>query len=280
MNAGKFLSLNEEIHSSGELLISTANRSFRYGDGFFETMKYANGELVLKQLHFERLFASLDLMFFLKPAFLNKEFLEKKIQSLISKNHHKGNVRVRITIFRGNGSLYELDNLQANVLIETWDLPIVGWNENGLVVGFYSDAKKTCDQFSHIKSNNFLPYAMAAIWAKKNKLNDAILLNNFNRVADATIANIFILKDGIIQTPALSEGCIAGVMRKHVLKKMRDAGMPVLETVLEKGDLTQAAEIFFTNSIFNIRWIKQLGKNNYANSFSKQLWNDIFLEKI
>lgn len=276
MNAGKFSLLNEKTHASENLLISTANRSFRYGDGFFETMKFAHGELILKQLHFERLFASLEKMYFTKPAFLNPDFLEKQIRLLISKNQHKGHVRVRITIFRGNGNLFDTENLEANLLIETWDVPADKWNESGLTVDFYLDARKTCDQFSNIKSNNFLPYAMAAIWAKKNNLNDAILLNNFDRIADATIANIFILKDGIIKTPALSEGCIAGVMRKYILKIMRDAGMPVQETILEKEDLMEAAEIFFTNSIYNISWIKQAGKNNFTNSFSKQLWNDLF----
>lgn len=63
MNAGKFSLLNEKTHASENLLISTANRSFRYGDGFFETMKFAHGELILKQLHFERLFASLEKMY-------------------------------------------------------------------------------------------------------------------------------------------------------------------------------------------------------------------------
>ena len=82
------------------LLISPANRSFRYGDGFFETMKYAKGQLVLQQLHFERLFASLDALYFKKPFFLNPDFLVNTINLLIAKNKHKGNVRIRMNIFR------------------------------------------------------------------------------------------------------------------------------------------------------------------------------------
>ncbi|MFZ1798745.1 MAG: aminotransferase class IV [Chitinophagaceae bacterium] len=276
MSQGKYILLNEKFHASDALLISSANRSFRYGDGFFETMKYANGQLVLQQLHFERLFASLDAMYFKKPFFLSPDFLLNKINALIAKNKHKGNVRVRINIFRGNGGLYDPENLLANVLIETWDLKPGAWNENGLVVGFYPDARKTCDQFSHLKTNNFLPYSMAALWAKRNQLNDAIVLNQFNRVSDATIANIFIVKDGIVKTPALSEGCIAGVMRKYLLQKMRAAGIPVQEAIIETTEMEQAAEIFFTNSIYNIRWVKQVGENNFTNTFSRQLWNDLF----
>ncbi len=58
---------------------------------------------------------------------------------------------------------------------------------------------------------------MGALWAKENKLDDAVIFNNYNRVADATIANIFLVKNNIITTPSLNEGCVAGVMRKYLL---------------------------------------------------------------
>lgn len=59
---------------------------------------------------------------------------------------------------------------------------------------------------------------MAALWAKETNLNDAILLNHDNNVADTTIANLFIIKDGIIKTPAITEGPVAGVMRRYLIK--------------------------------------------------------------
>ncbi|MEB3088276.1 aminotransferase class IV, partial [Parvimonas sp. D4] len=83
-------------------------------------------------------------------------------------------------------------------LIQSWPLQPATQelNENGLVIDIYKDARKTADLFSSIKSNNYLPYLMGALWAKEHHLNDAILLNPDNRVADATIANVFIVKDG------------------------------------------------------------------------------------
>ncbi|MBS1729794.1 MAG: aminotransferase class IV [Bacteroidetes bacterium] len=274
MKAGKYILLNEKFYLSESLMISPFNRSFRYGDGFFETMKFAKGEIVLGDLHFERLFSSLEKMYFKKPSFLHKDFLISHIQKLIAKNKHSGNVRIRITLFRGNGSLFDPENLLANVLIETSPLEQDAWHKKGLVCGIYQDAKKTADQFSPIKSNNFLPYLMAAFWAKKNHLDDAILLNNFNRIADATIANVFLLKEGRVVTPSLAEGCIAGVMRKYFLGKMHECGIPVEETAIEPSDLELATEVFLTNSIFHVRWVKQIGKNHFKNAFSHQLWKD------
>jgi branched-subunit amino acid aminotransferase/4-amino-4-deoxychorismate lyase len=78
-----------------------------------------------------------------------------------------------------------------------------------------------------LKTNNYLGYAMAALWAKEHHLNDAILLNSQGHLADATIANIFLVTNGLIQTPALSEGPVSGVMRKYVLKQLRDKGYEV-----------------------------------------------------
>jgi branched-chain amino acid aminotransferase len=93
-------------------------------------------------------------------------------------------------------------------------------------------------------------------------------------VADATIANVFMLKDGIVKTPALKEGPVNGVMRKHILYSLRKMDISVEETSITGEDLSEASEIFLTNAIYGIRWVKQLGKNGFTNSFSKMLHKD------
>jgi len=113
---------------------------------------------------------------------------------------------------------------------------------------------------------------MAAGWAKEKKLNDAFLLNNFNRLADATIANVFIVKDGKVKTPSLSEGCVSGVMRRHLLACMRKENIPVEETQIETEEIFEANEIFLTNAVNGIRWVKQCGKSNYNLQLAKYLF--------
>ena len=95
------------------------------------------------------------------------------------------------------------ENHFPNCIIQSWPLEQEGFqlNENGLVTGIYSSARKTMDSFSNIKSNNYLPYAMAALHSKKQKWNDAFLLNTNGTICDSTIANVFIIKDDIILTP-------------------------------------------------------------------------------
>ena len=275
MGESNFLFYNGKISKTGKPLISPDNRSFRYGDGFFETMKMVNGKIQLSDYHFERLFASLELLQFQKPVYFTREYLEDQVITLAKKNYHHKLARIRLMIFRGDGGLYDIDNHFPHHLVQTWELNPANnsFNENGLVIDIFKDARKVCDRYSSVKSNNFLAYVIAALWAKQHKLNDAILLNPYDRIADATIANVFIVKNGLIKTPALTEGAVNGVMRRHLLHSMRKENMPVEETMITVDDLNEASEIFFTNSIYGIKWVKQLGENGYTHQLASLLHN-------
>jgi len=268
------LNYNGKLYKEDEPIISANNRSFRYGDGFFETMKMFNGKIILRDYHFERLFSSLELLQFEKPRYFTPQYLEEQITALAEKNKHSILARIRLMIFRGDGGLYDTENDFPNYIIQTWQMDEANnrFNKDGLVIDVFRDARKACDNYSYIKSNNYFPYIMAAFWAKKNNLNDAIVLNAYDRIADATIANIFIVKDGMVKTPALTEGCVSGVMRRHLLKCMREEGMPVEETSLTVEEVLHAQEIFLTNAGYGIRWVKRFGKSEYGKAFADILY--------
>lgn len=270
MAGNRFLHYNGKIYNADKLFISPNNRSFRYGDGFFETMKIINGKIILQDLHFERLFSSLELLQFEKPNFFTPGYLQKNIEAVAQKNYHNKLGRIRLMIFRGDGGLYDPENHFPNHLIQTWEMNAANnlFNENGLHIDIFPDARKARDNYSHVKSNNYLSYAMAALWAKKNHLNDAIVLNSYNRIADATIANIFIVKDGVVKTPALTEGCVSGVTRKYLLDCLRKENIPAKETGIEAEELLQAHEIFLTNAGYGIRWVQRCANSNYTNELS------------
>ena len=270
MHTEGFLNFNGKVLRNDKLLISPDNRSFRYGDGCFETMKMVNGKIILEAYHLERLFSSLQTLHFDKPGYFISDAFKNEVMELVKKNKHKRSARIRITISRGNGGLYEAENNNPNYLIQSWDLNLSNnkMNENGLVMDVYTKSRKICDDFSHIKSNNFLCYVMGALWAKEQKLNDVILLNPYDKIADTTLANVFLIKDGIIKTPALTEGCIAGVTRKYLLKCMKEEGMPIEETSITVNELLESSEVFLTNTVRGIRWVKEIGKSSYENQLA------------
>jgi branched-chain amino acid aminotransferase len=269
-----YLSLNGRMHKADQPLILPDNRSFRYGDGFFETMKLVDGSLPLGDLHFERLFHSLDQMGFERPAHFHRTYIEEQIRAVTEKNQHTRLARIRLTVFRGEGGLYDPVSDFPNHLVQSWQLNPAAQelNENGLVLGIYQQARKSSDDFSHIKSNNYQPYLMAARYAKKMQWNEAIVLNHADRVADATIANVFIGVNGIIKTPALSEGPVAGVMRQYLLREARKAGYAIEEGPIHPDELRDATDMFLTNAISGIRWVKQCGENGYVKELSISLY--------
>ena len=139
------------------------------------------------------------------------------------------------------------------------------------MINIFPDAKKSVDAFSNLKSANYLGYAMGALWAKENKLNDALILNSYDRVCDATIANVFWVKESKIYTPPLSEGAIAGVMRRIIINARQD----ITESLLTEDILKDADEVFLTNVITGIRWVKQFRKKTYTNNIASRLFAEL-----
>lgn len=243
--------------------ITPGSRAFRYGDGCFETMHFLNNKIILADYHFERLFRSLEVLKFAPSKNLTPDVLSGEIIKTAQLNNHS-HARVRVTVYRGEGGLFDDINHEPNYVIQTSPLhqDIHQLNKIGFVVDFFPDGRKAPDNFSSTKNNNFLIYTMGAIWAKEHQLNDAIILNSFGNISDATIANVFIVKDGIVYTPPLNEGPVEGVMRRHILQCLKREGIMAKQVALTTNDVLEASEIFFTNVIYGIRWISQV-KNSY-----------------
>lgn len=271
--AGHFFYYNNKFYPENTAVISSGNRSLRYGDGLFETMKMVNGTIINSLFHFERLFNGLSLLQFEIPKNFTPDFLQKKIHALLAKNNHIKTARVRLMVFRSSGGLFDPENLKPNFIIESWALNENQLlNENGLVVDVFPDARKSCDIFSNLKSNNYLPYIMAAFFARKNKLNDCILLNSSDRICDSVIANIFVIKNKKIYTPPLAEGCVAGVMRRWMIEKFTLQPYMVIEKNLAIDDLLEADEFFLTNSISHFRWVRNFRQKDYSNVITKEIY--------
>ncbi|HLZ87449.1 MAG TPA: aminotransferase class IV [Puia sp.] len=265
---------------AGTPVLTAGNRGFRYGDGLFETLLIKKGQIRLRDYHFHRLFTGIDLLRFTKPALFTPASLEKQILRLCERNDHTALARVRLVVFRGDGGLYDPQTLHPHYLIESWPLRSddTGINENGLVIDIYPDGQKPCDPIANCKSNNFLLYVLAALYAKDHRLNDCLVLNSHHRLADSTIANLFYVKQGQVFTPPLSEGCVAGVMRRFLLATLPGAGFPVHERPVTAEDLLQADEVFLTNAIKGIRWVREFRTAQYASTLSGTIYRQLIKE--
>jgi branched-chain amino acid aminotransferase len=273
-----YFNFNGKIFKQDTPIISPDNRGLRYGDGLFETMKCVNNVIHFEDEHFARLWKGMQVLQFDILKHFTPSNLVQQIQELIQKNNLHGNIRVRMQVFRGDGGLYDVKNNFPNYVIQIEQLPENNGelNNNGLIAGIYRDVKKSFDAISNLKHSNYLPYVLAAIQAKKEKWNDAILLNTASNICDSTIANIFIIKDGIIKTPSLQEGCVAGVMRRNILKQLSAAGWQIQETAITEKELMGADEVFLSNAIYNIRWVKQIDEVEFNNTSTQKIYTQLF----
>ena len=275
-----YFNYNGKLFTDNTAVIGAANRGLRYGDGLFETIKCINDQLLLADEHFARLWKGMGILQFDIPKHFTPDKLEEAIIALAKKNGHEAAARVRLTVTRGDGGLYDAINHFPNYSIETWalinsDTKKAALNSNGLVLGIYTEVKKSCDILSNLKHNNYLPYVMAALFAKKQKWNDAIVLNSEGRIADTTIANIFMIKDRQVFTPALEEGCVAGVMRKAVIEQLKVDSWQLTEKPVTIEDIMNADEIFLTNSIYDIRWVQRIEHKEYGSAITQKIYTAI-----
>ena len=273
---GKFLEDNQPAFQAN-------NRSYRYGYGLFETMRLHHNAILFEDLHFERLFSGIRLlkMHTGDPDF--REDLVRNIKKLSELNHCNNSARVRLSISAGDGGAFDR-NENLHWLIECQ--PFESFdprNTEGLHIDIFPDARKQADVFSHLKSANFLPYVMAAQHAREHILDDCLVLNEHSAIADASTANIFLVREGLLLTPALSEACIDGVARRYLINQtdngflqLKNTRLRMEETRINIEDLVDAEEVFLSNALHGIRWVHQFRDNSYTSSISEKIYQQYF----
>jgi branched-chain amino acid aminotransferase len=209
------------------------------------------------------------------PILFTPQLLEAAILETVQKNKLLSLCRVRLQVYAGSGGLYDIANQQPQYIIECFPLEqpsLIELNENGLVLGIAEGLQKSSDSLANLKTSNALIYAMAARQATANKWNDALICNTCANIIESTIANIFWVKNDIIFTPPLSEGCIAGVMRRHIIARLAKNGIGVQESSLSIDGIDEIDGVFLTNAIRRIKWVQCIGEKSFKmHSITSQL---------
>jgi branched-chain amino acid aminotransferase len=99
-----------------------------------------------------------------------------------------------------------------------------------------------------VKSLNYLNNILAKIEANDAGVPEAIMLNHDGNVAECTADNVFIVRDGQIQTPTTADGILEGVTRKVIIGLCAQHGIPCIEKVIQRHDLFVADEMFLTGT--------------------------------
>jgi branched-chain amino acid aminotransferase len=155
------------------------------------------------------------------------------------------------------------------------DEPRYFLNEKGLIMDIYTDLPKATNYLSNIKTCNALIYVLAGIFKTQNKLDEVFLLNQNGFLCEAGSSNLFVLYNDHLYTPALSEGCVEGVMRQVIINIAKKNNIAITEAQINPDILYEADEVFLTNASRGIQQVMGYGVKRYFNRLSKMLVEEL-----
>jgi branched-chain amino acid aminotransferase len=113
---------------------------------------------------------------------------------------------------------------------------------------------------------------LASIYANENDLDNCVLLNERKGVVEVANGNIFIVKDNIVKTPALTEGCIKGIIRSKVIEILtKNQDFTIEETAISPFEIQKADEVFITNAITGIQVVTKYKKKSFTTELGNKL---------
>ena len=271
-----FINFNGEILPADTKLVALNNRAFKYGDGLFESMRLMKGQLKFPELHADRLQRGMKALKIDGYSQMDTWFLKEKAADLARRNKIKHG-RLRLTVYRDTDGLYTpLHNKMGYCLeIQPIDEPRYFLNDKGLIVDMYTELPKPTNYLSNIKTCNSLIYVMAGIYKTQNKLDDVFLLNQNGNLCEASSSNVFVWYQKHLYTPALSEGCVEGVMRQVIINIAKNNNIPLTEAQISPDILYEADEVFITNATRGIQSVIGFGVRRYFNELSKILIEEL-----
>lgn len=268
-----FINFNGEVLPAAQSVLTIDNRAFRYGDGLFESIRFSKGKLLHVDLHVSRLKRGMEALKLEGSHKIDARFLTSKVKELADRNNFGANGRVRITVYRDAAGLYSPLGNKFGYAIEMTqsDESLYVNAAKGLIVDVYDEITKPLNSLSNHKTCNSLVFVMAGIYRKENSLDEVFILNSNGFLCEAMSSNVFVVFKKKIYTPALSEGCIAGVMRSVVMKLAAQSNIEVIEAQINPDILNEAEEVFLTNASRGIQWVMGFNSKRYFNKVSAGL---------
>ncbi|MFM7637871.1 MAG: aminotransferase class IV [Crocinitomicaceae bacterium] len=267
------------VNNNGTILpadaptIHPGNRGHLYGDGVFESIRVIDGKPLNMENHIKRLLEGAKAIKMRTPSFFNTIFFEEKIKELLYRSTIKEGGRCRLSLDRVTGGAYLPDSNECNYYIEVYpyDANHFELNAKGLEIDIYQDIKLQKNFLSNYKTKTGLTYVMAALSAQEKGLDDLFLSNDRGNILETSSCNVFIVSNGVLYTPGLDEGCLAGSMRMQIINLALANGIKVYECAILPQNLLAADEIFVTNAIRGINWIGGYRTKRFYNNMSRKL---------
>ena len=269
------INFNGTLQDNSSNLLSIDNRGYAYGDALFETIKVLNGKILFWEDHYFRLMASMRILRMEIPMNFTMEFLQDEIiKTLEANNETRNSVRVKLLVNRVVGGKYLPVSNNIDYVITTEVLPtdLYQITDSSYIIDLYKDFFIAPGLLSTLKTNNKITNVLGSIYAKENGFDNCLLLNTNKNIVEALNGNIFVVKDNVIKTPPLEDGCLKGIMRKQVIELLKaNDEFEFVEDSVSPFELQKADELFITNVIVGILPITNYRKKEFSSEVSKSL---------
>jgi len=206
------------------------------------------------------------------PLEFTLEYLESEILKTINALN-LNNARVRLTVFRNGEGRYQPEQRTVSFVIVAESTGAVYVNTVGKYeVELFKDFHVSKHLLSTLKTTSCLINITASIFAQENDYENCLLINDEKNVIEAINGNIFVIKDNVISTPPIADGCKNGIIRKKLIEIIdKTENLTFEERSISPFELQKADEIFITNIAVGIQSVTQYRKKMFANTIANSL---------
>lgn len=275
------LYLNGKFVDHHDAALDPLDRGVLLGDGLFETIRCEEGQLLFHVAHFARLGRNARLLEI--PWNTAPEELLQICQQCLDANSLKA-ARLRVTLTRGElGASPEISSSATAPTLIIHAQPINqslldesrarGWT--GRLIHFPINHRSP---LAEVKSTSYQEHLLARHFARRDGFDEGILLNTDGLLAEGSMSNLFIVRDGAILTPPVEDGALPGIIRLRLGLLCARLSIPYTEESLTVEDLEKSDEAFLTNAIIEVMPLVRLGEKSIANGqpgpLTRRLYNE------
>ncbi len=248
--------------------ISIMTNGLHYGVGIyggFKAYETPEGVKIFRlDDHLQRMKNSVDILG-LRFEF-DIEAVKKTVLELAKKNHLKGITYIRPLVYRSDIVLSPDIAGEYDLAIYMMQMPDYFDSEKGLNV-CVSQWQRNSDKSIPPRTKatgGYINSALAIDSAHKAGYDSAIMLDAAGNVSEGAVMNIFLVKDGKLITPSLDSDILEGITRKTIIELARESGIELEERKVDKDELYDADEVFFTGTAANLTWCKSIDKKEIS----------------
>lgn len=257
--------LNGKFVSESDAKISISDGGWLHGAGLFETMFVDYGRVFRLESHMERLLHSAR--YILRP--LERTHLpdENVFRELLERNVMRS-ARIRMTVTAGSMLARQNDGDEYDHTVCITAKPLASYADSlyakGVSVVVCEYRQSPSDPIAGHKTTAYLPRLLGMREAQQAHCMESLWFTTQNQLAEGSITNVFIVKEGVLKTPPLDTPVLPGIARAVVLELAAEEKIETQQCPISIDDLLDADEVILTNAIMQVMPVVRVEQSDIA----------------